>query len=91
MGLGKKDITKNISFKAHISYDVSENFLNTFIELIKSKSKYKVVKISKFGSFYRKISPERAGRNPKTREEFLITERSKLILKTSNNIKGKLN
>ena len=36
-------------------------------------------------------SPKRVGRNPKTKEEFVIEKRSKLALKVSQNIKDLLN
>jgi nucleoid DNA-binding protein len=37
------------------------------------------------------ISPKRIGRNPKTKEEYIIEKRSKLALKVSQNIKDLLN
>ena len=83
MSLGKNDIVKNILFKAQISSANSHQLLNSFIKLIKVKSKNKVVKISNFGSFYQLKTPERIGRNPKTKQEYLITARSKLNLNTS--------
>tara|TARA_B100000768_G_C11084083_1_gene292104 strand:- start:269 stop:544 length:276 start_codon:yes stop_codon:yes gene_type:complete len=91
MSLGKKDISKSIFTKAHISLDISEKLLNSFLELLKKETLNKSLKISKFGTFYRKISPARIGRNPKSKEEFAITERSKLIFKSSNNVKRILN
>ena len=91
MSLGKKDIIKNISAKAHISSKSSQKFLTKFIDLIGSESSSSSVKISKFGTFYMHNSPKRVGRNPKTKEEFVIEKRSKLALKVSQNIKDLLN
>ena len=91
MSLGKKDISKNISSKAHISFSLSTDILKSFIDLVKIKSQDKIVKISKFGSFHRKLSPVRPGRNPKTKEEFAITARLKLSFKSSNTVKSSLN
>lgn len=91
MSLGKKDISINISSKAQISSRTSVNIINSFIELIKINSQDKIIKISKFGSFYRKSSPARIGRNPKTKEEFIVVERSKLTFKSSNKVKNNLN
>ena len=91
MSLGKKDIIKNISAKAHISSKSSQKFLTKFIDLIGSESFNSSVKISKFGTFYMHNSPKRVGRNPKTKEEFIIEKRSKLALKVSQNIKNFLN
>ncbi|MDC0420404.1 HU family DNA-binding protein [Gammaproteobacteria bacterium] len=91
MSIGKKDISRNISSKIKTSSSLSLDILNIFIDLIKNNSKDKVVKFAKFGSFYRKTTPSRNGRNPKTKEEFLITERSKLNFKSSNIVKANLN
>jgi integration host factor subunit alpha len=91
MSFGKKDICNNISSKAHISDDKSKEFLQKFLFIISTKSKSRNVKISKFGTFLYKNMPERLGRNPKTREEFLITKRSKLSFKPSNKIRSIIN
>ena len=91
MSISKKDISRNISSKIKTSSSLSSEILDIFIDLIKNNSKDKVVKFTKFGSFYRKTTPARNGRNPKTKEEFLITERSKLNFKSSNKVKAILN
>jgi len=91
VSLGKKDISKNISTKAHFSLNESENFLNSFLKLLKDKGRNNIIKISKFGTFEKKITPQRIGRNPKTKEEFIINKRSKLTFKSSNNVKSFLN
>ena len=91
MSLGKKDIVKNITSKAHISFKDSNNLLNKFIELVTINSKKQEVKISNFGTFYYHHSPKRIGRNPKTKEEFEINQRSKLSLKVSKNTKDLIN
>ena len=91
MSLGKKDIIKNISSKAQISYSSSSKVLESFIKYITTKSTNYPVKISNFGTFHYHKTPERVGRNPKTKEEFTISKRSKLSLKVSNNIKKLIN
>ena len=91
MSLGKKDISINISTKAHISLKTSNQILNSFLELIKQKSQKSSIKISNFGTFYYKKSPSRIGRNPKTKETFHITERSKLTLVSSNKVRNIFN
>tara|TARA_B110000444_G_C18775175_1_gene564530 strand:+ start:222 stop:497 length:276 start_codon:yes stop_codon:yes gene_type:complete len=91
MTTSKRDISRNISSKIKTSSSVSSDILNVFIDLIKRNSKDQIVKFSKFGNFYRKISPSRQGRNPKTKEEYLITERSRLSFKSSNKVKSTLN
>ena len=91
MSFGKKDIYNNISSKALISKDKSKEFFASFLDLVTSKSKNRLVKISNFGTFYTKNTPQRLGRNPKTKEEFVITKRSKLFFKPSNKIRSIIN
>jgi integration host factor subunit alpha len=90
LSLGKKDIVKNIKSKAHLSIDDSKSLLEKFIQLIKN-NKSTSTKISSFGSFYTHMTPARVGRNPKTKEEYIINSRKKLIFKPSNLIKKTLN
>ena len=73
-----------------MSLSDSKAILNSFINIIK-KNKLKKIKISNFGTFYFHTTPQRLGRNPKTKEEFIIPKRQKLILKASNAVKNKLN
>jgi integration host factor subunit alpha len=91
MSFGKKDIILNISSKALISKDDSKKFFTKFLNLVASKSKSRIVKISNFGTFYTKNTPQRLGRNPKTKEEFVISKRSKLFFKPSNKIRSVIN
>ena len=88
MGLGKKDIVKNISTKIHISSKDSKKVLDSFIDLL---IKNKNIKLSNFGTFILINTPKRIGRNPKTKEEFLIKAREKLSFKASKKIKSFLN
>ena len=91
MSFGKKDICINISSKALIPKDKSKEFFTNFLNLVTSKSKSRIVKISNFGTFYTKNTPQRLGRNPKTKEEFIISKRSKLFFKPSNKIRSIIN
>ncbi len=91
MSLKKSDIAKSISLKANTSDYVSKNIVNCFIDLIKSESSLSDVKIANFGTFTNKISPQRVGRNPKTGEEYIISERIKLNFIVSNKVKEQLN
>ena len=91
MSLKKVDITKNIASKVAISDVLSECLVNSFIELIKSRSNGADVKIANFGTFTNKLTPQRIGRNPKTGKKHIITERVKLNLVVSNKIKIQLN
>ena len=91
MSLKKSDISKNISSKASISGSASKELVDSFIDIIKSKSNEQEVKVANFGTFTNKVTPQRIGRNPKTGEEHIITERIKLNFVVSNKIKEQLN
>ena len=90
MSLGKKDIAKNISSKTQLSLLDSSKILEIFILFLK-KNKSNKVKISSFGTFSSFRTPERVGRNPKTKENFEIQSRLKLKFNSSNKIKTFLN
>jgi len=68
----------------------SKAILESLLKIIKSNTS-KIVKISNFGSFYTHQSPKRIGRNPKTKKEYVIPKRKKLVFKASNNLKNILN
>ena len=91
MSFTKSDIAKNISIKTSISNQSAKQLLDKFIQVVVSNSSKSQLKISSFGTFVRKKTPSRIGRNPKTGEEFEISERSKLHLILSNKIKEKIN
>ena len=91
MSFTKSDIAKNIARKTSTSNQSAKQLLDSFIQVVVSASNKGQVKISRFGTFLRKKTPPRIGRNPKTGEEFEISERSKLILILSNKIKEKIN
>ena len=90
MSLGKKDIIKNISSKALFSSSDSSKFLEFFIRFIKENNN-KNIKISNFGTFIPHTSPKRIGRNPKTKQEFIIQPRKKVKFKASSHTKSILN
>jgi integration host factor subunit alpha len=87
----KSDIAKNIANKTSISNQKAKQLLDRFIQVVVSGSKKQQVKISGFGTFIKKETPSRIGRNPKTGEEFEISKRTKLNLILSNKIKEKIN
>jgi integration host factor subunit alpha len=91
MNLSKANIAKNISKKSLVSASVANDILESFLSLIKNKSKFRLVKLSSFGSFSFKKTPKRLGRNPKTKDSYIIPEMIKLNFKPSNKIKENLN
>ena len=91
MSVGKVQISKKISKNASITLDEASKFLESLLEIVKKKSKSKYIKISNFGSFSLKSTIERTGRNPKTKESYIIDSRIRLTLKVSNIIKESIN
>ena len=91
MNFSKTNIIKNISKKSLVSSGEATSILESFLLLIKNKSKLRSIKLSGFGSFSFKKTPKRLGRNPKTKDSYIIPELNKLNFKPSNKIKEKLN
>lgn len=91
MNFSKSDIVKNISRKSLVSAGDAKKILESFLSLIKSSSKLRPVKLSSFGTFSFKKTPSRLGRNPKTKDSYIISELNKLNFKSSNKIKKNLN
>ena len=91
MSYTKSDIAKNIADRSSLPNQKAKQLLDRFIQVVVSGSKKQQVKISGFGTFIKKETPSRIGRNPKTGEEFEISKRTKLNLILSNKIKEKIN
>ena len=53
--------------------------------------KEKKIKISNFGTFLIKSKKSRIGRNPKTREEKMISSREVILFRPSNDFKNYIN
>ena len=91
MNLCKTNIIKNISKQSLVSSSDATSILESFLLLIKDKAKLKSVKLSRFGSFSFKKTPKRFGRNPKTKDSYIIPALNKLNFKPSNKIKESIN
>ncbi len=91
MSVNKKNIIKKIVKDTALSNEDAYNVLELFLSSIKKYSRLNKVKISGFGSFGYKKTPQRIGRNPKTKDSYIIPELNKLNFMPSNKIKEKLN
>ena len=91
MNITKKQLAHNISNKSRISLEDSKNLVNIFFSIQSKILKTQNIKISRFGTFYKKVTPKRIGRNPKTMEEYLIPKRTRISFKSSNIAKKILN
>ena len=92
VNLTKKEIINSIYMQIGFSKKISENLLeDVFQLLLKNIIIKKKVKIAKFGTFILRKKNERIGRNPKTKEEKVITSRDVILFKPSNDFKAYIN
>ena len=81
-------IYMQLGFSKKIIDNISEDFINIIIDnLIHAKK----VKISNFGTFFLKRKKSRIGRNPKTKEKKVISERNVITFKASKEFKSYIN
>ena len=77
-----------IGFSKKVSETILEDVFQIILEnLIKNKK----LKIAKFGTFILRKKNQRIGRNPKTKEEKIITERNVILFKASKEFKKIIN
>jgi|TARA_Y100000748_G_C15105796_1_gene336219 Bacterial nucleoid DNA-binding protein len=92
INLTKKEIINSIYMQIGFSKKISENLLEDIFQiLLKNIISEKKVKIAKFGTFELRKKKERIGRNPKTKEDKIISERNVIIFKPSKEIKKYIN
>ena len=92
INLTKKDIVNALYMLIGYSKQISENLLEDTFELIlESLIKHNKVKIAKFGTFILRKKPKRIGRNPKTKENKVISERNVILFRPSKELKKSIN
>ena len=92
INLTKKDIVNSIYMQIGYPKKISETLLEDFFEIILNNIiSSKKVKISKFGTFILRKKKERIGRNPKTKELKIISERNVVLFKPSKELKKFIN
>ena len=92
INLTKKDLVNSVYMQVGFSKQIAENLIEEFLTIIMSNLiKNKSVKISKFGTFFVKSKKSRIGRNPKTKEEKIISERNVILFKASKEFKKYIN
>ena len=92
VNLTKKNLINSlymqIGFSKKISANLLDDILMTIIENLKNNDK---LKISKFGTFIKRVKKSRQGRNPITKENKLISTRNVILFKPSKEFKYLVN
>ena len=92
INLTKKEIINSLYMQIGFSKKTSENLLEDIIDTItKNLKKYKKIKLSNFGTFSLRSKKSRLGRNPKTKEKKIISERNVVLFKPSRDFKYYIN
>ena len=92
INLTKKDIVNSLYMQIGYSKKISENLFEDVFELILDNLKrHKMVKIAKFGTFILREKKIRIGRNPKTKENKIISERKVILFRPSKELKKSVN
>ena len=92
INLTKKEIINSVFMQIGFSKKMSESILDDILScIIKNLKKYKIVKISNFGTFHIRFKKKRVGRNPRTKEEKIIKERNVVLFKPSKDFKKFIN
>ena len=90
--LTKKDLVNIIYMQVGFSKQMSEHLIDEFFSLITLNLKNeKKLKLTKFGTFFIKLKKSRIGRNPKTKEDKIISERNVVLFKPSKEFKEFIN
>ena len=88
VNLTKKEIINSIYMQIGFSKKVAESLLEDFLSILLNELiKKKKVKIPKFGTFVLRYKKSRIGRNPKTLEKKIITDRNVVLFKPSKDSK----
>ena len=92
INLTKKDLVNLVYMQVGFSKKISESIIKEIFSLIvESLINEKKIKLSKFGTFSLRLKKSRVGRNPKTKEKKIISQRNVILFKASNEFKNLLN
>ena len=92
VNLTKKDIVNSLYMQLGFSKKICESLIDDFFQIIlENLKKNKKVKITNFGTFSLREKSSRMGRNPKTKENKIITKRNVVLFKASSELKKNIN
>ena len=92
INLTKKDLINSVYMQIGFSKKISENLLEDILRYITLNIiNHKKLKLSNFGTFTLRVKKSRIGRNPKTKEKKIISNRKVVLFKSSNDLKNYIN
>ncbi len=92
VNLTKKEIINSLYMQVGFSKKISEEMLEGILSIIiENLKRNKKIKISNFGTFLIRSKKSRVGRNPKTKEKKIISERNVVLFKPSKDFKNYIN
>ncbi len=90
--LTKKEILNSLYMQIGLSKRILDTIFEDILNIItENLKKNKKVKIANFGSFEIRYKKKRVGRNPKTKEKKMISERNVVLFKPSKDFKKFIN
>tara|TARA_S200000501_G_C20142190_1_gene447717 strand:+ start:181 stop:471 length:291 start_codon:yes stop_codon:yes gene_type:complete len=88
VNLTKKDLVNVLYMQLGFSKKICENLIEDLFSVIVSNlQKEKKIKLSNFGTFELRNKSKRIGRNPKTKEKKIITDRLVVLFRASKDFK----
>ncbi len=92
VNLTKKEILNSLYMQIGLSKRILDTIFEDILNIItENLKKNKKVKIANFGSFEIRYKKKRVGRNPKTKEKKIISERNVVLFKPSKDFKKFIN
>tara|TARA_B100001027_G_C16258047_1_gene327946 strand:+ start:1304 stop:1591 length:288 start_codon:yes stop_codon:yes gene_type:complete len=89
--LSKIDFSKNISNKTGFPVSITKKIVDDLIIIIAEMIKNNELVLKNIGTFKLSNKKERIGRNPKTKEEFLVSKRKSIRFVVSKNLSKIIN
>ena len=88
--LTKVDIIRELSKKTGFSINFSKKLINNLIDILVNQIKSGQLSLKNLGTFKIINKNQRIGRNPKTKEKFIIEKRKSVRFKSSQKINQEL-
>ena len=92
INLTKKELINSVYMQLGFSKQIAESLIDDFFKsIIENLISENEIKISNFGTFSLREKKERVGRNPKTKEKKMISNRIVVLFKPSKEFKKFIN